>query len=48
VKIVSSVFDGKSEPAKQDIVWNILRSKLGQYSQGVSLVLVYGLDEVGN
>lgn len=46
VKIVSSEFDGKSEAAKQDIVWAALKEKLQEDAQAVSLVLAYGLDEI--
>ena len=46
VKIVSSAFDGKSEEAKQTMVWDELKSRLGPDAQSVSLVLAYGLDEI--
>jgi len=46
VKIVSNAFDGKSEEAKQTMIWDELKSRLGPDSQSVSLVLAYGLDEI--
>jgi stress-induced morphogen len=46
MKIVSDIFNGKSEAVKQEIVWNVLREKLGADAQGVSLVLAYGFDEL--
>ena len=45
-KIVSSDFDGKSEDQKQEMIWSVLRERLGENAQAVSLVLAYGLDEV--
>ena len=45
-KIVSSDFDGKSEVEKQEMIWSVLRERLGAESQAVSLVLAYGLDEI--
>lgn len=45
VKIVSGVFNGKSEAEKQGMVWRVLDSELGPQAQAVSLVLPYGLDE---
>jgi stress-induced morphogen len=45
-KIVSSDFDGKSEDQKQEMIWSVLRERLGDNAQAVSLVLAYGLDEV--
>lgn len=46
VKLVSRRFNGISEPEKQDIVWRLLRDKLGEDSQAVSLAIVYGTDEL--
>jgi len=46
VKIVSPDFDGKSERAKQEMVWEALRRALGDRVLAVSFVLPYGLDEL--
>lgn len=46
VKLVSPAFDGLSASQKQDKVWDILRERLGPDVQAVSLVEVYGLDQV--
>ncbi|MBM3498543.1 MAG: hypothetical protein FJX74_07705 [Armatimonadetes bacterium] len=46
VKIVSDLFDGKSETEKQGMVWEVLQAVLGSDSQAVSFVLPYGMDEL--
>ena len=46
VKVVSKYFNGKNEAQKQDILWEMLKSELGQGAQAVSLALAYGTDEL--
>ena len=46
VKIVSERFNSRSEREKQDLIWEILRDRLGAESQAVSLALAYGTDEL--
>lgn len=46
VKIVSDDFNGKSEKAKQELVWRVLQRELADDAQAVSLVLPYGMDEI--
>ncbi len=46
VRIVSDRFDGLSEHAKQDKIWDVLRDQLKEESQAVSLVLAFGLDQI--
>lgn len=46
VKIISDVFDGKTEHEKQDYVWDILNTELGPDAQAVTLVLAYGSNEL--
>lgn len=46
IKLVSSRFNGMDEREKQDLVWQILRARLGPEAQAVSYVLVYGTDEL--
>ena len=46
VKLVSRLFNGKSEADKQTYIWDMLREKLGDHVQAISLVLVYGTDEL--
>ncbi len=45
VKVVSEQFNRRSEREKQDLIWEILRDKLGSNAQAVSLALAYGTDE---
>jgi stress-induced morphogen len=46
VKVVSGHFNGKSEKAKQELVWRVLTEELQADAQAVSLVLAYGMDEI--
>ena len=46
VKIVSRRFNGKGEREKQQMIWDIMRARLGADAQAVSLVLAYGTDEL--
>lgn len=46
LKVVSERFNGRSERAKQDMIWEILRDKLKEDSQAVSLAMAYGTDEL--
>ena len=46
LKLVSKRFNGKSEPEKQAYIWDLLRDELQEKSQGVSLALLYGTDEL--
>ena len=48
VMLVSEALNGLSEERKQKAVWDVLRAELGDQAQGVSLVLPYGTDEVGD
>lgn len=45
-KIVSPAFNGLDEERKQTLVWDVLREHLGADAQAVSLVLIYGMDEI--
>lgn len=46
VRIVSDRFDGLSDSAKQDKIWDALRDHLHENAQAVSLVLAFGLDQI--
>ena len=46
VKVVSPLFDGKSEAEKQELAWEILREGMGSAASVVSLVLAFGMDEL--
>lgn len=46
LKVVSERFNGRSERAKQDMIWEILRDRLGPEAQAVSLAMAYGTDEL--
>jgi acid stress-induced BolA-like protein IbaG/YrbA len=46
VKVVSERFNRRSEREKQDLLWEILRDRLGAEAQAVSLALAYGTDEL--
>jgi acid stress-induced BolA-like protein IbaG/YrbA len=46
VLIISDALRGKSEREKQDLVWDSLRTRLGQDAQGVSLAIAYSTDEL--
>ena len=46
VTLVSSRLNGMTEAEKQDFVWGILRDRLGEDSQVVSIVTPYGTDEL--
>jgi stress-induced morphogen len=46
VKIISPAFNGMSEAAKQEVVWEALRVALEADAMAVSLVLPYGMDEL--
>ena len=46
IKIVSPELNGKSEKAKQEMVWSLLREALGPDSQAISFILPYGMDEL--
>ena len=45
-KIVSPAFDGMDERSRQATVWEALTAEMGEDSQAVSLVLVFGIDEI--
>jgi len=45
VLVRTEEFNGLSENAKQERVWEVLKRTLGADAQGVSLVLPYGTDE---
>lgn len=44
--LVSEKLNGRTEREKQDYVWSVLRDKLGQDSQAVSIVTAYSTDEL--
>lgn len=46
VKIVSGLFNGEPEPEKQQRVWDVLKTRLGPEATNVSVVIVYGDDEL--
>ena len=46
VKVVSSRLNGMKERQKQNYLWEILQSELGELSQRVSFVVGYGMDEL--
>ncbi len=46
VVVVSNQFNGRREVEKQQILWDILRDRLGEEVQVVSLALPYGTDEL--
>lgn len=46
VRIVSDRFDGLSDHAKQDKIWDVLRDNLHENAKAVSLVLAFGLDQI--
>ena len=46
VKVVSERVNGKSEREKQQMVWDLLRQKLGPDAEAVSLAVAYGTDEL--
>ena len=46
VVVVSHRFDGVPESEKQEILWEILRDKLGDDAQGVSMAIGWGVDEL--
>ena len=46
VKVVSEMFNGKSEQEKQQIIHEILHDNLGTDAQAVTLALAYGTDEL--
>jgi stress-induced morphogen len=46
VRIISPQFNGLREADKQEMVWTALRASLGEDAQAVSLVLVFGMDEL--
>ena len=46
VKLVSRFFNGKSEQEKQAYIWDLLKDKLRDNAQAVSLALVFGTDEL--
>jgi len=46
LKVVSERFNGKSERYKQQYIWDLLRNRLGEDAQAVSLALAYGTDEL--
>ncbi len=45
-KVVSALLNGMREQEKQNFLWDILRSELGEDSQNISFVLAYGTDEL--
>ena len=46
VRLVSDRFDGLSERAKQDIIWESLRQELHEEADNVALVLAFGTDQI--
>jgi stress-induced morphogen len=46
VKVVSRRFNGKTEPEKQQMLWEILNRHLEADAQAVSLALAFGTDEL--
>ena len=46
VQVVSDCFNGRSERAKQDMVWDALRQNLKEESQAVALVLALGTEQI--
>ena len=46
LKVVSERFNGRSERAKQNMLWDILRDHLGAEAKAVSLAMAYGTDEL--
>lgn len=45
-KVVSSLLNGMREQEKQNYLWDILSSELGENSKSISFVLAYGTDEL--
>ena len=45
-KVVSSRLNGMREQEKQNYLWDILRTELGDESQNISFILGYGTDEL--
>lgn len=46
IRIVSDAFDSRNEEDKQQMVWDALRARLGAEAQNISLVLVFGTDQI--
>lgn len=46
IKIISPALNGRSERAKQALVFEVLQDRLGADVQAVSLVVPYGMDEL--
>ena len=46
IKIVSPEFDNLTGRQSQAAVWDVLRERLREEAQGVSLVLALGMDEL--
>ena len=46
IRIVSDTFDNRNEEDKQQMVWDALRGRLGADAQNISLVLVFGTDQI--
>ncbi len=46
VKVVSPWFDGKTERQKQEFLWDVLKTELGEEAQAVSLAVGYGIEEL--
>ena len=46
LKVVSRRFNGMNERQKQQVIWEILNTRLGADAQAVSLAMVYGTDEL--
>ncbi|MDQ2800449.1 MAG: hypothetical protein M3Y13_12515 [Armatimonadota bacterium] len=45
-KVVSSRLNGMREQEKQNYLWDILHTELGEDSQSIAFVLAYGTDEL--
>ena len=45
VKIIDKQFNGKAEPEKQELVWNVIQ-RLADDAKRVRWVIVYGADEL--
>lgn len=46
VKIVTDKLNGRSEREKQEYLWDVLRTELGQDAQAISFVIGYSTDEL--
>jgi hypothetical protein len=46
VLLISPQLNGLTEHGKQNTIWEVLKAEMGDESQGVSVVMAYGTDEL--